>query len=96
MAKVIYSSPGTYGSVFTSSYNVPLYFLNAHISPSISAGFYKWKIAEVDKDWRDSYKGKRLARDQYTVQWSMDLENVLGSYPIYLNNDTTITINVSA
>jgi hypothetical protein len=91
------TSPGVYGTIFSSSYRVPTYMLSvSFIYNTPTQNKYKWKIAEVDKNWRDSWEGKKLPRDLYTIQYSLDLINIVGSYQHYLNDDITITINVSA
>ena len=92
-----YSSPGAYSIGNETPFDESRYILLTNIiPPSGSTDVYKWKIVGIDKYWRESWQGKKLERDYYTIQYSNDESTILGSYTTYLNEDKTIVISAGS
>lgn len=92
MAEDLYPSPGVYGVPFTTRPIIVTNEANFMLIVILSPRTYKWNILNVDGKWRDSYEGKKLLRDYYTIQYSLDSINIVGSITYYLNEDRVINI----
>jgi len=92
MAEDLYPSPGLYGVPIATKpatkANYANYMLNMVLTPST----YKWKIEGIDVRWRESYEGKRLPRDYYTMTYSNNPPEIIGTLEYYLDSDVIINV----
>jgi hypothetical protein len=93
MAEKEYISPGVFGipiatkpKTYSDSAN---YMLMVVLHPSN----YKWRILGIDKTWRDSYEGKYLERNYYSIQYSNDHGvSIQGTIDYYLGSGVIIDV----